>query len=225
MELHILDWDEVEDIEDLLSEIEKTFGVKFEANELAHVKTFDEFINEIINKLPYENSDSCTSLQAFYKLRRKIAALGIYDVKNLRPDTKLSEIFPHKRKSATYLEKVIGVNLAVELNDRGPSKIAINALNALFIVSFFELLETKLWIVGIGIPLAIIGYYIALRCAKEYPIHTVRDLVTRIVTYNYMSCRRDKNTINRKELKNIFEEIFSKGLGIEKEELSIVRFE
>lgn len=224
MEPYIFDWEEIEDIEELLNEIEETFDIKFRENELAHVKNFDEFIDAIIEKLPYENSDTCTSQQAFYKLRRKIAALGIYDVNNLRPDTELSEIFPYKRKSVTYLEKVIGVDLAVELNDMGPNAIAINALNVLMVVSVLSLLETKIWFMGLGIPLAIIGYCIALRCAKEYPMHTVRDLVDRIVTYNYISCRREKETINRKELKNILLVNFSNRLGIEKEELSIARF-
>lgn len=224
MKHYVFDWEEVEDIEDLLNDIEKNFDIKFEANELAHVKTFDEFIDAIIDKLPYENNDTCTSQQAFYKLRRKIAALGIYDVKDLRPDTKLSEIFPYKRKSVSFLEKMIGVDLAVEFNDVGPNVIAINILNALVIVSVLQLFETKLWVMGLGIPVAIIGYFIAFRSTKEYPIHTVRDLVNRIVTYNYMSCRRDKNTINRKEFKGILMERFSNGLGIEKEELSIARF-
>jgi len=224
MKPYVFDWGEVEDIEDFLIGVEESLHIKFEENELAHVKTFDEFIDAIVNKLYQEDNDTCTSQQAFYKLKRKIAALGIYDVKNLRPNTELSEIFPSKYKNGRALEKIIGVSLAIEHNNMGPSKIAINVLNVLLAVSVLALLGTKLWFMALGIPVAIAGYYIALRYAKECPMHTVRDLVGRIVTYNYMSCRSDKRTINRKEIRNILVEIFSKGLYIEKEELLTARF-
>ena len=55
-----------EDIEDLLLRVEKSFGIKFAEKELFHVSTFGELCDHITNKMELENSEDCTSQQAFY---------------------------------------------------------------------------------------------------------------------------------------------------------------
>lgn len=61
MKPYIFDFYETDDIVAVLSEVEEYFHFKLEDDELAHVKTFDEFIDTIIDKLPYKDSNTCTS--------------------------------------------------------------------------------------------------------------------------------------------------------------------
>jgi hypothetical protein len=62
-----------EDIEDVLRLVEKSYNLKFESNELAHIRTFGELSDHIVSKINLDYRDDCTDQQAFYKLRNAIA--------------------------------------------------------------------------------------------------------------------------------------------------------
>ena len=108
-----LDNYEIENIEDLIPEIEKMYKITFENDELVNVKNCYELSELIIGKIDLENVESCTTQQAFYKLRNSISELGILEKNKLKTETKLKEIFPRKnrRKIVKSLEKNIGFNL------------------------------------------------------------------------------------------------------------------
>ena len=211
-----LDIYEVEDIEDLIPEIEKMYNFTFENHELENVTNFDEFAELIIEKIDLENVESCTTQQAFYKLRKSISELGILEKNKLNTETKLKEIFP--RKNRREIVKSLEENIGFKLNIINPPLILINSLLVFGIVSFILLfIFLKIGIIGFGIT--ILGFYLSLKFGKEIQLNSVRELVAKITTENYLNLRTESNTINRKELKKVILEWVSENSGIKKEKL------
>ena len=211
-----LDIYEVEDIEDLIPEIEKMYNFTFENHELENVTNFDEFAELIIEKIDLENVESCTTQQAFYKLRKSISELGILEKNKLNTETKLKEIFP--RKNRREIVKSLEENIGFKLNIIKPPLILINSLLVFGIVSFILLfIFLKIGIIGFGIT--ILGFYLSLKFGKEIQLNSIRELVAKITTENYLNLRTESNTINRKELKKVILEWVSENSGIKKEKL------
>ena len=221
MKIYKFDNADLENIEDLIPSIEKMYKINFEENELAELANFDEFCEKIVAKINLENVDNCTTQQAFYKLRKSIVDLGIAEKNELNTETKLKEIFPRKnrRKIVKSLEK----NIGFELNLINPPQIISISLFILILVSIvFLFINFKIAILGIII--SVLGFKLAYRFGKEIEMNSFRELVEKITTENYLNVRSDKNTINRKELKNVMTDWFADNLGIEKSELKQATF-
>ena len=221
MKIYKFDNADLENIEDLIPSIEKMYKINFEENELAELANFDEFCEKIVAKINLENVDNCTTQQAFYKLRKSIVDLGIAEKNELNTETKLKEIFPRKnrRKIVKSLEK----NIGFELNLINPPQIISISLFILILVSIvFLFINFKIAILGIII--SVLGFKLAYRFGKEIEMNSFRELVEKITTENYLNVRSDKNTINRKELKNVMRDWFADNLGIEKSELKQATF-
>ena len=221
MKIYKFDNADLENIEDLIPSIEKMYKINFEENELAELANFDEFCEKIVAKINLENVDNCTTQQAFYKLRKSIVDLGIAEKNELNTETKLKEIFPRKnrRKIVKSLEK----NIGFELNLINPPQIISISLFILILVSIvFLFINFKFAILGIII--SVLGFKLAYRFGKEIEMNSIRELVEKITTENYLNVRSDKNTINRKELKNVMTDWFADNLGIEKSELKQATF-
>jgi len=101
-----------EDIEDLLVKVETSFDIKFVGDELVHITTFGQLCDHIANKIQLDNSDDCTSQQAFYKLRDAISSTLQIDNKTISTDFPLADLLPRQsRRSRTKkLERHIGLN-------------------------------------------------------------------------------------------------------------------
>ena len=221
MKIYKFDNADLENIEDLIPSIEKMYKINFEENELAELANFDEFCEKIVAKINLENVDNCTTQQAFYKLRKSIVDLGIAEKNELNTETKLKEIFPRKnrRKIVKSLEK----NIGFELNLINPPQIISISLFILILVSIvFLFINFKIAI--LGIITSVLGFKLAYRFGKEIEMNSIRELVEKITTENYLNVRSDKNTINRKELKNVMTDWFADNLGIEKSELKQATF-
>ena len=221
MKIYKFDNADLENIEDLIPSIEKMYKINFKENELAELANFDEFCEKIVAKINLENVDNCTTQQAFYKLRKSIVDLGIAEKNELNTETKLKEIFPRKnrRKIVKSLEK----NIGFELNLINPPQIISISLFILILVSIvFLFINFKIAILGIII--SVLGFKLAYRFGKEIEMNSFRELVEKITTENYLNVRSDKNTINRKELKNVMRDWFADNLGIEKSELKQATF-
>ena len=83
-----LDNYEDEDIFDVVLKLEKSFGLKFEKDAFYNVQTFGDLCDIFTNNLQGDNSDDCTTQQAFYKVRNAIAATQLIDAKSITIDTK-----------------------------------------------------------------------------------------------------------------------------------------
>jgi len=221
MKIYKFDNADLENIEDLIPSIEKMYKINFQENELAGLANFDQFCEKIVAKINLENVDNCTTQQAFYKLRKSIVDLGIAEKNELNIETKLKEIFPRKnrRKIVRSLEK----NIGFELNLINPPQIISISLFILILVSIvFLFINLKFGILGIGI--SVLGFKLANKFGKEIEMKSIRELVEKITTENYLNVRSNKNTINRKELKSVITDWFADNLGIEKNELKQATF-
>jgi hypothetical protein len=221
MKIYKFDNADLENIEDLIPSIEKMYKINFEENELAELANFDEFCEKIVAKINLENVDNCTTQQAFYKLRKSIVDLGIAEKNELNTETKLKEIFPRKnrRKIVKSLEK----NIGFELNLINLPQIISISLFILILVSIVFLFINFRFAI-LGIIISVLGFKLAYRFGKEIEMNSIRELVEKITTENYLNVRSDKNTINRKELKNVMTDWFADNLGIEKSELKQATF-
>lgn len=222
MKNNILDNYEIENIEDCISLIEELYKFKFENGETESVKSFNELNDLIISKIDFKNVDTCTSQQAFYKLRNSLVKEKISEKDNIKLETKLKELFP--RKNRIKLIKKVEQNIGFKLNILGPPTFILYSLVLLFLVSLI-LLFIK-WKLGVlGIVLSSFSIYLSFVFGKEIDIDTVKKLVEKITFENYLEIRSQKNTINKSELKKVITDWFVENAGIEKEKLINSTFE
>ena len=113
-----------EDAGDLIVKIEKSFDIKFGDTELMHIKTFGELCDHIINKIQLENSDDCTTQQAFYKLRAATTSLFIIDYEIITTDLPLNKFLPRqkRREKIKDLENYLDVRLNILRPPHWPSR-------------------------------------------------------------------------------------------------------
>ncbi|MCP5062370.1 MAG: hypothetical protein GY936_07905 [Ignavibacteriae bacterium] len=206
---------DIEDLEDVLIRIESSFGINFVDNELASVTNFGQLSDSIINKIKVQETESCTSQQAFYKLREVIKTeIGI---ENIEPKTELEQIFPKGQRIKSL--KKVEENLGFKLNIIGPPD---------FIVGFFAILllgsligfffDWFLPLIGIGI--SIIGFKIADKTGTELKYETVKQVAEKMRRENYLKSRRHPNTGNKKEIEKTIIDIFATDFNLDKSKLT-----
>ncbi len=213
---------EIENMEDCIYNLEKMYNFKFENNDLENVKSFEEFCDLIIEKINLRNEESCTSQQAFYKLRESLIEAKIIEKGNLKTETELKILFPRKKRKA-LIEKVENeLNFKLDIL-KAPDFITM-PLFIIGIVSFI-LLFFYWKIAIIGLSISFFGFYLCKRFGNELYLKTVKELVEKITSENYLKVRRDKNTINQKELKEIITNWVSENSFIDREKLVNASFE
>ena len=217
-----LDNFEIENIEDCISDIEKMYKFKFENKELETIRNFEEFCDLIIEKLNLKNDESCTSQQAFYKIRKSLEKTKISEKEKLNPQTELKKLFP-RRNRKTLIEKIENeMDIKFDII-KAPDFVTIPLLS-IGIISFI-LLFFYWKIAIIGISISIFGFYCCKWFGNELKVKTVKDLVEKITEENYLEVRTNKSTINRIELKSILTNWISENSGIRKEKLINATFE
>jgi hypothetical protein len=211
-----LDTYELENIEDCIPTIEEMYKFKFQDGEVENVNNIEEFCDLIITKIDFENIESCTTQQAFYKLRKSLIEEKITHKEKIKLETKLDQIFP--RKNRIKLVKKVENNIGFELNVLQPPKFISYTLVFIFIISFVSLfINFKIGILGIAI--SVLGFYLSNLFGKELEIETLKELVEKITSENYLKVRTQKNTVNKSELKKVLTDWFVENSGIEKEKL------
>ena len=216
MKKNILDNYELENIEDCIPTIEEMYNFKLEEGETEKLKNFDEFCDVIISKIKIENIESCTTQQAFYKLRNSLIEEKISEKEKIKLESKLFELFP--RKNRIELVRKVEKNIGFKLNILKPPKFIFYSLVILSIISFVLLfINLKFGIWGIGF--SIFGFYLCSWFGKEISIENLKELVEKITSENYLKVRRQSSTVNKSELKNILTDWFAENSGIEKQKL------
>ena len=206
-----------EDIEDLLVRVEDSFDIKFVDNELAHVQTFGEMCDHIKGKIYLENTDDCTTQQAFYKLRSAIATTLKLGRHELTVDTLLADLLP--RRTRRLRTKKIEHELGFKLSLLRPPHFVTVFLALLFLASFIGIFFN--WQLGLfGLGLFIGGLWLAGKNANELDQNTVGQLAEKMTRENYLKSRRNPGTFNENEIENILTEWFSNDLGINKTKLT-----
>ena len=206
-----------EDAGDLLVKIEKSFDIKFGDIELMHIKTLGELCDHIVNKIQLDNSDDCTTQQAFYKLRNAITTLFYIDNKIITTDFPLNKFLPRQKRS----EKIRDLEncLDVHLNILRPPHWVTNTLLILLLVSIVGLFFK--WQFGLlGLCVSFGGLWFSNKIGKELDVQTVGQLAEKMTRENYLKSRRNRKTINKNEIEKLLTEWFSNDLGLDKSKLT-----
>ena len=203
-----------EDIFDVVIKLEKSFGLKFEKDAFYNVKTFGDLCDIFINNLEGDNSDDCSTQQAFYKVRSAIATTQLIDKQSISLETKLQDIFPryNRRQKIKKLQDELDITLNIlEIKSWLGWTIFIVILASL--ITFF--LKWQFALTGLLLFIAI-GWTANKFFAKEFKLATVRQLTEKLARENYVDIRQIKGKINRQEILNVITDTFSKDLDIDK---------
>jgi len=206
-----------EDIEDLLVKVEASFDIKFVGGELVHVRTFGQLCDHIANKIERDNSDDCTSQQAFYKLRDAICSTFVIENKSITTDFPLAVFLPRKsrRSRIKKLETLLDFKLNIL---RPPYWVSITS-TILLLASVVELFFS--WRIGLlGLTISIACSWFANKFGNELDLQTVGQLAEKMTKENYLKSRPEPKTFNKKEIEKVLTDWFSNYLDINKRKLA-----
>lgn len=206
-----------EDISDVIVKVEKSFGFKFGENELKDTKTFGELCDIITSKVQGDNSNDCTTQQAFYKLRNAIADTLLIDKNGITPDTGLQKLFPRniRRQSVEAIDKHLGFKTKI----LRPKHSIIGTLAIIFIASLIGLFAS--WQAGlIGLTASIIAMTLATKFGNEIDLLTVGQFADKLSREHYLKSRRISTTVNKKEVEQKIKDLFIADLGLEEHQLT-----
>jgi hypothetical protein len=201
-----------EDIGDVLLKIERSFNIKFSDQDLKEVKTFGSLCDLVVTKVKQMQANSCTTKQAFYKLRNAINTKNTVDRAELKPQTKLCELFPRDNRIEVVAD--IENEMGFHMNLLQPKQWIIWAFSLILLASvaigFYNNIAG--FILG---GVAVAGLVLAGKFGKELKVKTLGDLSEKIAREHYLKCRRDASTVNRAEVVNKVKELFADYLHVE----------
>ena len=190
-----------EDFGDLISQIENSFGIKFDYEDITNNMTIEKFSELVISKMSMENGQECSTQIVYYRIRKALTEkLGI-EKSQINTKTELSSVFSKKNRIKKWK------NTFDEFNYNGinlqPSFIPYGISILTTIVSFFFFFGSfRIYAIPIFI-LSIITAKILVKYGKTFPAKNIGDLTKVIVKNNYKSVRTEKGTINITEIKKL----------------------
>jgi hypothetical protein len=195
-----------DDISDVLLKIERSFNIRFTETDLNKTKTFSALCDLVVEKVKVVQSDSCTTQQAFYKLRNAINAKKPIEKCELKPQTKLCELFPRDNRIEVVADLENEMGLHVNLLQ--PKQWIVYAFAGLLLVaialSFYNNIAGFI-LAGI----AITGLILAGKFGKELKVKTLGDLAEKIAREHHLSCRRNASSVNRAEVAEKVKTLFA----------------
>lgn len=201
-----------DDISDVLVKVEKSFDITFGDDDLKDTKTFGALCDVVVAKVKHAQADSCTTQQAFYKLRNAINARNPTEKYLVKPQTKLCELFPRDNRIEVVAD--IEAEMGFHMNLLRP-KPWITWSFALLLVASLGLFFFNSTVAFIGLVISIAGLRLAGRFGKELKVKTIGDLAEKIAREHYLKCRRDASTVNRTEIVQKVKELFAHDLALE----------
>jgi acyl carrier protein len=206
-----------DDISDLLVKVETSFDIKFGDNELMHISSFGELCDHIVNKIQLDNSDDCTSQQAFYKLRDTISSTLQIDNKTISTNYSLADLLP--RQSRRSRTKKLEMQLGFKLNILRPPHWVTGTLALILLASFVGLFFN--WQIGLsGLVFSIAGFWFANKIGNELDLQTVGQVAEKMKRENYLKSRRNPKTFNKNEIEKVLTDWFSNDLDLDKSKLT-----
>jgi hypothetical protein len=206
-----------EDVGDVLLKVEKSFGFKFGDMELKDVRTFGELCDIITNKVQGDNTNDCTTQQAFYKLKAALSATIPFYKADITTDTDLKQLFPRKARlrQVNSLDKELGF----KTNILRPRHWLLLSLAFVFFASLISLYFS--WQAGLsGITFSILAMMLAFKVGIEMDLNTAGELAEKIAREHYRKVRRKATTVNRNEIAQKVKELFMTDLDLEEEVLT-----
>ena len=206
-----------EDIEDLLEKIEASFEIKIIGGELAYVTTFGQLCDHITNKIKLDNSEDCTSQQAFYKIRDAISSTLQIDNKIISTDFALVDLLP--RQSRRSRTKKLEKHLDFKLNILRPPHWVTGTLVIIFLASLIGLYFN--WQIGLlGLVISFAGLWFTNKIGNELDLQTVGQVAEKMMRESYLKSRRNTKTFNKREIEKVLTDWFSNELDLDKSKLT-----
>lgn len=203
---------DAEDISDVLVKIERSFDITFGDADFKEVKTFGELCDVVVAKIKHVQADSCTTQQAFYKLRNAVNARNPAEKYLVKPQTKLSDLFPRDNRIEVVADIEADLGFHMNLLQPKPWIVWIFGLMLVGAIATFWLNTTA---ATIGLIVSIAGLRLAGRFGKELKVKTIGDLAEKIAREHYLKCRRDASTVNRAEIVQKVKQLFADNFQIE----------
>lgn len=199
------------DIDDVLRKIEKSFQIQFGDKDFKDAKTFGELCDIIVGKIQLDNTEDCTTQQAFYRLRIAICQTQSIHLEAINTNTDLKTIFP--RRVRIQKIKQVEVYLGFALKALRPKHWVMLTFVLIFLASLVELFIK--WQFGlIGILFFMVGVNIAKKFGEELDLNTVGELAEKMASENYFKSRRNATTVNRKEIVDKIRNLFINDLAL-----------
>ena len=212
-----LDNIDVEDFGDTLLKLEKSFGVKFADNSMKDAKTFGDICNIIESHINLIDKADCTTQQAFYKIRKALGLTQNFDEVNIKPQTKLEDIFPrsNRRQKVKAFQQSLGINVNfLTIKNWLGWTLAVCFLFSL-IAFFFNL------VVAIcGLTVSTLATWAAYKFSIELSALTVAELTEKISREHYSQVRRHSGTVNRNEILKTIQDVFIADHLLDREHLT-----
>ena len=201
-----------EDIGDVLVKIERSFNIRLDDTSCKDVKTFGKLCDIVVEKVKQTNNDSCTTQQAFYKIRNAINSTISPPKELIKPQTKLADIFPRDTRLQVIaeIEREMGFKINLLQPKQGIVGTFIFVLAASAVGFFYQPVMAF-----IGALIAITGLMLAGKFGKELKVKTLGDLAEKVAREHYIKCRRDASTVNRNEVAQKVKELFTSDLYLE----------
>jgi len=200
-----------EDVDDVLIKIQRSFNIKFDKEALKDVTTFGALCDVIVSQINLEHADTCTTQQAFYKLRCAIANVTAAEKCGITPHSKLSKLFPRedRLRVISEIEQELGFETKLLQPKGWVVGCFILTLLASFIGFFFN------WpIAAAGCLASVLGLKLAGKFGKEIHLKTIGDLANKISRESYVKARRNP-TVNKNEIEQKVRELFAHELNLE----------
>lgn len=200
------DWDEV------LGQVEDSYDIKFGENDLFHVKTLGEVIDVIEKKIVGKDVQDCTTQQAFYKIRSILTVQLDLPPASVGPHSSLEELVPRKDRRRIFgdMESTLGVKLNV-FRLKGWLSLFLTILLVGSLTAFIWSTQVAL----VGITMFAVFLWISLSTTKELNVATVGHVAERLSQRAYRLMRRDRGTVNRKEIRRKLKSLFKDEFGLE----------
>ncbi len=214
LELHDND---LEDIELALEKVFVAFGISCVNNEMAHIQTFGEMCDYIETKINREHVGDCTTQQAFYKLRDAFSSVLKVDTSSITPSTEIANLLPakHRKKRISQIENRIGIKLNIL---EAPHWITYSLILLFFLSLGILFVSTAVGLFGIAA--FIVGGVLARVFGNELTIDDIGQLARKINNERYVNVRRNPQTMNKREIRNVIINIFERELGVDASKLT-----
>jgi hypothetical protein len=206
-----------EDVSDVVQMLEKSFDVKFSKTAFIKVTTFGELCDVIKSYVIGRHEEGCTTQQAFYKIRTALGAILSISKAEIKPATRLEDLFPRKgrKRQITKFEKHLGLKARLlTYPDWLTSCFTIGFLLSLF--AFF--IDWRIAVSGIVVFSAV--FRLEGKLGRELTIQAIGQLTEKMTLKHYAGMRRTKGSINRHEIVEIIKTAFCVHLYIDREYLT-----
>jgi hypothetical protein len=203
-----------DEISNMAAKVERSLNIRYPYGELQQVTTGEDFVQLTIKLLGDRMDDACTTQQAFYFLRRKLAEVLDIEARSIRPDTPLQTLLPVsiRHKMAGRFRAATGVKLLTP-------KIWFTLLYIpLFVANYLVNQPPEYQIPAFFILLFLITWLGQLTAVK-LRFNTLADVTTWYKTNRYADVIRQRGCFNKREIEPLLKDICMDTIAADREAL------